>query len=132
LHCTANVVVQLLNQQVLFLVFFNPLSDKLVSPVDYVLIQLELLFIPFKCHLLILDFLRVKVKLGIALLQKRQLLLELMFLVTDFVLDLVRLLYSNSEDLSSFSKQVLTFKNTFFFLPDDLYSLLLFSCYLLS
>ena len=126
LYRTANVIVQLLYQQLLFLVFFNPLSNELVGPVDYVLVQLQLFFLPLQCDLLILYFLGVKVKQGIALLQKCQLLQELVFLVTDFVLDLVRLLDTDGEDLASFSKQLLTFKNTVFLLLDGLYCLLLF------
>lgn len=131
LYRTANVVVQLLYQQLLFLVFFNPLSDELVGPVDYVLVQLQLFFLPLQCDLLVLDFLRVKVKQRIALLQKCQLLQELVFLVTDFVLDLVNLLDTDGEDLASFSEQLLTFKNTVFLLLDGLYCLLLFSVDLL-
>ena len=44
LYCTAHVVVQLLDQQLLFLIFLNPLSNELVGPVDDVLVQLKLFF----------------------------------------------------------------------------------------
>jgi hypothetical protein len=46
LYCTAHVVVQLLDQQLLFLIFLNPLRNKLVGPVDDVLVQLKLFFFP--------------------------------------------------------------------------------------
>jgi hypothetical protein len=80
---------------------------------------------------LVIYFGRVKVEQGIPLLQKFELLDELVFFMANFVLNLVGLLDANAEHLASFGQEVLTFQDTGFFLFNNLYSPLLLSCNLL-
>lgn len=131
LNCAPDIVVQLFNQELLLLVFLDPLRNEFVGSVDNILVQLKLLFFPLKRNLLIVDFDGVKVEQGIPLFQKFELLYELVFFVTNFVLNLLGLVDAVEEHLASFSQKFLTFQNTGFFLPNDLYSPLFLLCNLL-